>query len=73
MLSKFDLDHYTYVQNRVIMPNPMFEISHAKDARPPKENIILAAAGSMSIRALMSFFKALALVDFQSFKRMERW
>ena len=43
VLSKFDFDHYTYVQNRAIMPNPMFEISHAKDERPAKENIILAA------------------------------
>lgn len=68
VLSKFDLDHYTYVQNRVIMPNPMFEISHAKDARPPKENIILAAGRLNVYKGFDVLLKALALIDFNLLK-----
>lgn len=68
VLSKFDFDHYTYVQNRAIMPNPMFEISHAKDERPAKENIILAAGRLNAYKGFDTLIKALALMDFNLLK-----
>lgn len=63
VLTKFDLDYYTFVKNREVLPNPMFKIPLVHEQNLQKENIILAAGRLMYFKGFDTFLNSLALID----------
>lgn len=60
VLSKFDYKHYSYVKNKIIMPNPMFNMPFYEFK---KENLILLAGRLIKLKGVDTFLRSLALVD----------
>lgn len=60
VLTKEDYDYYSFVKNKTIMYNPMFE---AQKKGLPKENIILFVGRLISIKGCDIFLKAVSLID----------
>lgn len=61
VLTKYDYERYTYVENRTIMPNPMFEITQNSEFK--KENVIIAPGRLIKHKAFDIFLYALKKVD----------
>ena len=60
VLTKEDYEYYSFVKNKTVMYNPMFE---AKKQGLPKENIILFVGRLISLKGCDVFLKAMSLVD----------
>ena len=60
VLTKEDYEYYSFVKNKTVMYNPMFEV---KKQGLPKENIILFVGRLISIKGCDVFLKAMSLVD----------